>query len=74
MVFTAVCMNIVGAFLLALNIEASWLGYWFFLAGSLGWMTVTLWREDPAFIMWVVFTIVNIIGIVRWTPVSFWLG
>lgn len=56
-----------GAMLLALNIGISPLGYIFFTLSSLSLLAVAVAGDYPAlFYMQTVFTIINLVGIVRW--------
>jgi hypothetical protein len=59
--------GVTGAILLALNIEVSGWGFVAFLIGSGGWMAAGLiQRETSLWLLNLVFTITNVIGIYRW--------
>lgn len=59
--------GVTGAILLALNIDVSGWGFVAFLVGSGGWMAAGLiQRETSLWLLNLVFTITNVIGIYRW--------
>lgn len=63
--------GICGAVLIALNIDAEVHGFALFLASSLLW-TMVAWRQrEPSLVaLQGAFTVINIVGIVRWLGLS----
>ena len=56
-----------GAFMIALNIPQSYLGFFAFLMSSICWMSAGLRMREPS--IWslqLVFTFINVLGIYRW--------
>ena len=59
--------GIAGALLLALNIPQSGWGFAIFLVNSVAWLAAGIAMRNTALIVqWAAFTVVNVIGVVRW--------
>ena len=59
--------GIAGALILALNLPASGFGYLFFLVSSAAWTYSSVkMKSTSLFMMQSVFTVINVIGVVRW--------
>lgn len=59
--------GVLGAVLIALNIGAVVYGFMLFLASSLLWSSAALAQRELSLVtLQVAFTVINVIGIVRW--------
>lgn len=65
--YTSTAAGIVGALLIAVNLNVVAWGYVFFLVSSLGWFLVACSKREPALaILNIVFMAVNLLGLYRW--------